>query len=302
MVVIPADIDIDEEIAMSAISNEFSLSVDSIKLLGEGWDNLVFLVNEAFVFRFSRRKVAIPLIEREIRVLAKVASKLPLAIPQPQYCSRGTEVYPHAFYGHRIIPGVTGCQIDFQEDEYKAAASKLGMLLSVLHGVDLAELRSVEDPMVPVFDRTDTKQMFATFDQRFDSVCKTFLSLNTETKISEIKNAAKNYRSDQSKSSLVHGDLYHRHLVFNGENKLTGVIDWGDCCISDPVVDLGVVYQFLPLRVHTHFWNAYGEVSLEARNYARFLGLYSAIALLWFGHDRGDKRLVDTALNTVDMI
>ena len=41
----------------------------TLRPLGAGWDNTVFLVNESFVFRFPRREIAVACMEAEIRVL-----------------------------------------------------------------------------------------------------------------------------------------------------------------------------------------------------------------------------------------
>ena len=73
--VVPADIDINKEIATGAIFEAFNLEVKKITLMGEGWDNLVYLVNGELVFRFSRRKIALPLIKREMWVLKHIALK-----------------------------------------------------------------------------------------------------------------------------------------------------------------------------------------------------------------------------------
>ena len=58
---------------------------------------------------------------------------------------------------------------------------------------------------------------------------------------------------------LVHGDLYCRHLMFD-DNKLIGIIDWGDVGINSPAVDLGVIFSFYPTDCHQAFFDIYGEV------------------------------------------
>ena len=71
--VVPQDVNVNEDIAKKAILEAFSLKVKTIILIGEGWDNLVYLVNDDIIFRFPRRKVAISLLEREMWVLRKIA-------------------------------------------------------------------------------------------------------------------------------------------------------------------------------------------------------------------------------------
>ena len=156
--------------------------------------------------------------------------------------------------------------------------------------------------MKPVFDRVDIKQMLVTFTQRIKDIESIFNLKPYTKKISAITDKAQSYVPNSSGFCLIHGVLYHRHLIFSKDCHLTGIIDWGDTCISDPTVDLGVLFQFFPQRFHDDFWESYGKVTEPAKHYARFLGLYSSVALLWYGHDKEDEYLIETSLKTLKMI
>ncbi|XVQ08691.1 phosphotransferase [Spirillospora sp. CA-255316] len=74
--------------------------------LGIGWDNTVFVAGGEWVFRFPRRSVAVPLIEREIAALPVLGPRLPLPIPVPEYVARGgSPDFPWPFWGARMVPG-----------------------------------------------------------------------------------------------------------------------------------------------------------------------------------------------------
>ena len=60
------------------------------RLLGEGWDNSVWVVEERWAFRFPRREIAIAGVARELAVLPRLAPLLPVPIPAPQL-RRGAE-------------------------------------------------------------------------------------------------------------------------------------------------------------------------------------------------------------------
>ena len=257
--VVPQDIDIDEKLAKQAIEEAFGFSVASINLLGEGWDNLVYKVNSNLIFRFSRRKVAIPLLIRECKVLQVLADKLPLSIPHPKFCSEGTSAYPHPFYGHYEVLGETGCLVELTEAQYHAAAFKLALFLKELHSLKVKDFQTKEDPMQGVFDRAEVEKMQKFFLERLESVKKSFDLSAYEAKISRILAEAKSYKPNKENPVFVHGDLYHRHLIFSKGGDLTGVIDWGDCCVTDPVVDLSVLYQFFPESVHKDFLKFMGR-------------------------------------------
>ena len=57
-----------------------ALAPTTVELVGVGWDNTAFLVNETWLVRFPRRQIAVDLIERECRLLPAIASRLPLPI------------------------------------------------------------------------------------------------------------------------------------------------------------------------------------------------------------------------------
>ncbi len=64
------DIAIDASLAAAVIGAQFpALRRATVEPFGSGWDNAAFLVDGRFVFRFPVRRIAAPLIEREIAVL-----------------------------------------------------------------------------------------------------------------------------------------------------------------------------------------------------------------------------------------
>ena len=60
------DITIDEALVRTLLAEQFpQLDATSVRPLGVGWDNAVWLVEGRWAFRFPHRKVAIPGVERE---------------------------------------------------------------------------------------------------------------------------------------------------------------------------------------------------------------------------------------------
>jgi aminoglycoside phosphotransferase (APT) family kinase protein len=71
-----------------------------VEPLATGWDNTVYLVGGQWVFRFPRRAIALPGIQREIAVLPLLAPHLPL----PCRCRNWSAIRLAA------TPGRTGAQ------------------------------------------------------------------------------------------------------------------------------------------------------------------------------------------------
>jgi len=51
-----------------------------------------------------------------------------------------------------------------------------------------------------------------------------------------------------------------------------------------------------------NFFQSYGSVSQEELRYARFLGLYYIVTMLWFGADRNDTSLIKSSLTALACI
>src|SRR5712692_6638457 len=81
--------------AIQLIEEQFpDLAPARVELFGEGWDNFAFKVNGQFVFRFPRRQIAAELIEIECGLLPKLAPRVTLPVPAPQFLGHATSQYP----------------------------------------------------------------------------------------------------------------------------------------------------------------------------------------------------------------
>lgn len=196
------------------------------------------------------------------------------------------------FYGYEYLPGTCGCTIDLSSKEYECAAIKLGSFLKHLHGQDTGLIRHE-----PTFDRIDFSKVVKMLESRFLEMRQTYDLNKYDGKVEEICADASKYQHALKPSVIVHGDLYHRHLLFN-DNELTAIIDWGEHCLSDPSIDIGVLWQFFPQKFHEYFFKSYGDIPPTTLHYARFVALYYAAALLSFGDDRKDQDLIRTSLET----
>ncbi len=88
--------------------------------------------------------------------------------------------------------------------------------------------------------------------------------------IDQIIDQAKTIIINHDNDCLVHGDLDYRHMLLQN-NKLTGIIDWGDVGINHPVIDFMAIHIMFPKAMHTIFFETYGVVSDEIWFYAKFL-------------------------------
>jgi len=296
------DIKVTKALAKRSIEDRFSTlsPIKSIKCIGEGWDNKVFLVNEDIIFRFPHRKIAVELIERENVTLGHLHSKINIEIPNPKYIGHPSAYYPYPFHGYRMIKGVSGCHANLTPHERIASLTPLATFLKQLHSI--TEKRAIAmSGKNQVFDRTRTYEVANALNERVDKIiARKICKINKNCFQHEIMEAKKIELSFDAKV-LVHGDLYCCHLMFN-QGRLTGVIDWGDIGINNPSVDLAVIFSFYPSSCHKQFFEIYGEIEENTWQYARFLGLYSVLTNILYGYDIGDTMLLKEAINAVKRI
>ena len=291
------DINITDDFARNIIEKQFSeLSPIRIKCIGEGWDNKVFLVNDRFIFRLPHREIAALLIERENAVLGHLQDLVNLEIPNPIYAGKPSDDYPYHFHGYQMINGKSGCHANLSVTSRNKSVTKLAEFLKRLHSITETKARAI-GAKDQVFDRTDVVRAVNALTERVEKInTRNIASINLTVFNEEIKIAAA-VNLPKTKV-LVHGDLYCRHLMFD-KDELVGIIDWGDVGINNPAVDLGVVFSFYPTDCHQAFFDIYGGIDSQTYAYARFLGLYSAITVMLYGHDIDDLQLAQEAKESI---
>ncbi|MDQ8039199.1 MAG: phosphotransferase [Cellulomonas sp.] len=294
-----ADIDVQAEHVKQCLLEQFPrlLPLNNIRLIGEGWDNRVFLVNENVIFRFPRRKIAVELFEHENRVLPQLQSHFSLQIPNPIYQGKPSEYYPYPFQGYTRLQGTSGENLS--QENRLASLKALSLFLKQLHAITKKQALHLGAES-QVFDKTQVQQAITTFKERVNQL----ISLDCyDINSNEINNEVEKIQTIELSNSLslVHGDLHFKHLLFN-HGKLTSVIDWGDLGINHPVVDLSIIWGFYSSEYHSIFHEIYGFVDQKIWNYARFLALYVAFTFLLYGQDIGNEKLVNEAIQSIRRI
>jgi aminoglycoside phosphotransferase (APT) family kinase protein len=280
-----AEVTVDEELARRLIAAQFpELALDSLTLLGEGWDNTVWLVDERWVFRFPRRELAIPGVEREIAALRALAPRLPLPIPEPVFVGTPGDVFPWPWFGARHVPGSE--PLGLAADARSRLARPFGEFLRALHSCEVDGLPA--DP----FGRADMPSRVPQAREWLTRLQTAGLWSPPES-VSGILAAAEDLPAP-SLTVVVHGDLHFRHVMVDATGTPSGVIDWGDLCRSDPAVDMSILWSHIPNR--DDFLAAYGPVSDEQLLRARVLALFLCAAIALSAHDQGQHAVASEAV------
>lgn len=291
---------IEPPMALQLIKEQFpELSPKHIRLLGAGWDNTAFIIGEELIFRFPRRKIALPLLEAEWCALPKLAARLPLPIPIPKWRGSPTPSFPWPFIGYRMIPGFTACYANLLEDERTSLAEPIAQFLAKLHATPTSEISSCHIPGDNQ-SRIDGTLLTAKIKKNFAELSLLGL-LENEKQLDHIVKNLQHFRAPVS-SFVVHGDFYVRHLLVDNNHHLVGVIDWGDIHLGDPAIDLAIAHSFLPAQAHKSFIKAYGEISDDTWALAKLRAIYSSTLLVLFGYHSNDPNIMREGLRSLKVM
>jgi aminoglycoside phosphotransferase (APT) family kinase protein len=275
-----------EELARALVREQFpSLRAETVELVSSGWDYTVHRVDGDWAFRFPRREVVLEPMRREIAVVPGLAPLLPVPVPAAVHVGVPGEGFPWPFYGARWLEGREAALAGRREE----LAPQLGRFLRLLHDAEVAELP------VDVNGRADMRRRVPVTREALAAISELW---SAPAAVEELLAEAIELPPPETLVAC-HGDLHFRQLLVEGP-RLTGVVDWVDVCLSDPGIDLMVVYAFLPPEARAAFFAEYGEASEAALLRARVLALDISAILVRYGHDEGNRPVEEEALASLD--
>jgi aminoglycoside phosphotransferase (APT) family kinase protein len=285
-----AEVTVDAALARRLIGEQFpELELRSLGLLGKGWDMTVWLVDDQWVFRFPRREMVIPGLTNEITYLPRLASLLPLPIPNPTHLGQPSADYRWPFYGAPFLSGRELAEAELDDASRIALARPLGEFLRALHDTEL----DAELPVDPVRRADMTFRVPKTRERLVE--LKRLGLWHAPPEAHEVIDAAVELAPPEP-TAVVHGDLHLRHLLVGDRGEAMAVIDWIDLSRNNPGVDLVLYWSALPPEGRARFREAYGPVTDEQSLCARILSLFLCGTLAVYGHHEAMPRLKQEAL------
>ncbi len=266
---------VDESLAGELIASQFP-QLGSLRLswLGAGWDNTAWLANDTWIFRFPRRQMAVEWLETEAEILPQLAPRVPLPIPLPRWTGKPTTSYPWPFVGYACLPGRTACTARLDVAGRKRLAGPLAHFLRTLHSLDSKGWRLPGDKL----RRLDLELRIPRARSGLDRLVAAGLISDPAPWLAIVDDAPLGYVPDAN--TLVHGDLYARHVLVDELGSAAGVIDWGDVHRGDAASDLAIAWSFLPSKCRDEFRDEYGPIDAARWRSARFAALQTSVIIL----------------------
>ena len=220
-----------------------------IREVDYGWDFKVLILEDQWVLRVPRHRLAVEELEKEILLLPAIVDRLPVQIPRFEHVSHEPlyVTYP-LIRGDRLV----------DEDP-----SGVRGFLDALHAIPVDEVPAPRD---------DWLETYREQADEFRRVVLPLLDLDErsggEALLAEVETLT------GFRPVLTHSDIAPTHLRVQ-DGKLVGVIDWGDARIGDPAID----YAWL-LNEPFPDWDVEDELGRRA-------GIYYRLAP-WFDVHYGD--------------
>ncbi len=187
----------------------------------DGWDVRAVLVDGRWVDRTPRRPEVVAPLRREAALLPWLAPLLPLAVATPHIVSEEPLTLRHALIVGERCPGRSASH-----------GASVGAFLGELHAVDPVE--AVRHGAL------DAQPSFSAAQAIRDRMQREVLPLVSRDLQRPGTDLLERMAARVADPRLIHGDLGPAHIRVDGDD-VTGIIDWGDCCIGDPALDLSWV-------------------------------------------------------------
>jgi aminoglycoside phosphotransferase (APT) family kinase protein len=261
-----AEVSIDAFLVRELLSEQFpALSEEPCVAVAEGFDNSLWRLGENLVVRLPRRRLAVNLIENELRWLPEVARPVSLRTPLPLMPGVPSERFGWPWLIATWVDGTPGDELDAKRRAGSAVA--LATFLRQIHRV--APEGAPRNP----FRGVDLEERASTFDARVRDVAD-LIDVAAATRAFECGLSASRWSEP---ARWLHGDLHPGNTLFQND-ALVGVVDFGDLCAGDPACDLAGALMSLPHAALEEFFAAYGpsDESMMARTigWATLFGVF----------------------------
>lgn len=183
-----------------------------------GWDNRVTLVDGRWVDRSPRSPDREPQLRREAALLPWLAPLLPLPVPVPVVVGEDPLTVRHAYLPGGPCAGTSPAQ-----------GTAVGSFLASLHGLDPGEAVRHGAQSAESSHRAQTAML--------EQAERDVLPLLPKDLRGAGEALLARLAPTPTAPRLAHGDLGPEHIRAEGD-AVSGIIDWGDCRVADPAIDL----------------------------------------------------------------
>ncbi|MBA2728982.1 MAG: aminoglycoside phosphotransferase family protein [Parachlamydiaceae bacterium] len=270
----------DEESIITVIHDEVpNLTINSIKLISSGWDNLVADINDEWIFRFPRSEVYILIFERDKKLLDLLHKQIMMMIPIYEYVGVHT-----SFVAYRKIPGKAlhkNTYLTLPVETRQQIADTLALFLTQLHNAI-----NIDEAL-----QWGYKEYRLSLQWIEGSLFGTIPSKEVERILREALAYEEGHPCDKENQVFLHNDLHGENLAIDRHtSQVNGVFDFSDAVIGDYSIDFGKLFEIhedLAIRTaetYVHLTGKENPVFAGAVDYILRRGQY-----ILYARENGEK-------------
>lgn len=267
------------------------LKVENIKILGSGYDSVAYLVNNEYIFKikFSANKKKGYKKEKAIYDFLNKYMDTNIKIPNIEYSHISDEI---SILGYKEIKGrflSPKLYETLTEDEKQLLKKDIASFLKQMHNLDTTEISSYT---------IDNKQNVL---EEYQLLKDTIYDSLTDVEKEYIEAFMKELNTTtifDDKKCLCHNDFSCNHLLLNVNNRLCGIIDFGDSGIIDEYCDFIYLLEDSEEEIGHQFGEdilkIYGNIDInKAKEYQRIVEEYYPIETIVYGLKNNNKEFID---------
>ena len=224
-----ADIEVDEGLVRSLLAGQHPDLADlPLRLVANGWDNVIFRLGLEYAVRVPRRTIAAQLVEHENTWLPLIDTLVHVAIPVPVRTGAPSALFPWQWSVTRWVDGELAADTPF--DDHGTLAVELAHFVRDLH---------VAAPPTAPFNPVRGVPL----ETRSEAVAQRFGSglVPHAPAVAAVWRSALDAPLWGGPPLWLHGDLHPANIIAR-EGRLAAVIDFGDLTAGDPATDLATAW------------------------------------------------------------
>ena len=255
--------------------------VESIKVIGSGYDSVAYLVNGEYIFKtkFSANKKKGYEKEKAIYDFLNQRLNTNIKIPNVKYSYFSDDI---SILGYKEIKGTfltPEIYFALSKEKQELLKQDIAMFLRQMHDLDYSEISSYT---------IDNKQNVLEEYQLLKETIYDSLTDIEKQYVEEFMQRLNSTTIFDGKKCLCHNDFSCNHLLLDDENRLCGVIDFGDSGIIDEYCDFIYLLEDSEEEIGVSFGEdilrLYGNIDIsKAKEYQDVVEQYYPIETIVYG-------------------
>ena len=265
--------------------------VNNIEVIGSGHDSVAYLVNNEYIFKtkFSANKKKGYTKEKAIYDFLNKKLNTNIMIPNIEYSYISDEI---SILGYKQIKGKflnPELYETLSDEEKQLLKQDIAIFLKQMHSLDTTEIKEyVIDNKLNVLEEYQLLRntLYDTLTDEEKDYIENFMNRLSSTTIFN------------GKKCLCHNDFSCNHLLLDENNRLCGIIDFGDAGIVDEYCDFMYLLEDSEEEIGPEFGeailNIYGDINIDkAKEYQDVTEQYYPIELIVYGIKNNTQEFID---------